>query len=78
MLSEDASEYAEEAMDSLRDRLDAAQARLSELYSGAKRQVVAGAKHTDAAIRANPYQAIAIAAGVGLLLGVLLGRRSSN
>jgi len=42
----------------------------------AKKKVVAGAKYTDSTIRENPYRALAIAAGVGLLVGVLLGRRS--
>ncbi len=48
------------------------------MYEGAKQRVVAGAKSTDQAIRANPYQSLAIAAGVGLLVGVLLGRRSNQ
>jgi ElaB/YqjD/DUF883 family membrane-anchored ribosome-binding protein len=60
----------------LRTRFDAAQERFTDIYEGAKKKVVAGAKCTDAAIRANPYQSLAIAAGVGLLVGVLLGRRS--
>ncbi|MBL9200173.1 MAG: DUF883 family protein, partial [Opitutaceae bacterium] len=34
------------------------------------------AKCTDSAIREHPYQALAIALGAGLLVGVLLGRRS--
>ena len=34
------------------------------------------AQCTDQAIRANPYQSLAIAAGVGILVGVLIGRRS--
>ena len=58
----------------LRGRVEAAQERLSAIYEGAKRNVVAGAKCADATIRDNPYQSIAIAAGVGLLAGVLLSR----
>lgn len=60
----------------LRERLEAAQERLADLYQGARRNVIAGAKYTDGAIREHPYQSIAIAVGVGLLAGVLLGRRS--
>ena len=67
---------AADAVDGLRARFDAAQARLGDLYAGARKRVVAGAKCTDEAIRANPYQSIAIAAGLGLLVGVLVGRRS--
>jgi ElaB/YqjD/DUF883 family membrane-anchored ribosome-binding protein len=70
------SEHSAEAMGGLRARLSAAQERFADLYDGAKKQVVAGAKYTDTTIRANPYQAIAVALGVGVLLGVLVGRRS--
>lgn len=76
MMGDSISEHTADAVGALRVRFDAAQERLGELYEGARRKVVAGAKCTDTAIRENPYQAMAIAAGVGLLLGVLLGRRS--
>jgi ElaB/YqjD/DUF883 family membrane-anchored ribosome-binding protein len=76
MMGESLSEHTEDAMSALRARYDAAQERLGDLYEGARKKVVAGAKCTDEAIRANPYQSMAIAAGVGLLVGVLLGRRS--
>ena len=76
MMTDSLSENSAEALSNLRDRFSAAQERFSEVYDGAKKRVVAGAKRTDEAIRENPYQALAIAAGVGLLVGVLLGRRS--
>lgn len=76
MMSESISEHSAEAMSNLRERFDAAQERFSEAYAGARKQVVAGAKYTDEKIRANPYQSIAIAAGVGLLIGIVAGRRS--
>ncbi|MBW8781212.1 MAG: DUF883 domain-containing protein [Verrucomicrobia bacterium] len=76
MMTSSLSEHSAEALDTLRTRFHAAQERFSDLYEGAKKKVVAGAKCTDETIRANPYQSIAIAAGVGLLVGVLLGRRS--
>ena len=76
MMGESISEHTEDAMNGLRSRFDAAHERLGVIYDGAKRRVVSGAKHTDEAIRANPYQSLAIAAGVGMLLGVLLGRRT--
>jgi len=77
MMGESISEHTADAVGALRVRFDAAQERLGELYEGARKKVVAGAKCTDTAIRENPYQALAIAAGVGLLVGVLLGRRST-
>jgi ElaB/YqjD/DUF883 family membrane-anchored ribosome-binding protein len=77
MIEASVSEHTDEAMSALRTRYAAAQERVGELYDSAKKNVTAGAKYTDETIRANPYQSIAIAAGVGLLVGVLIGRRSS-
>jgi ElaB/YqjD/DUF883 family membrane-anchored ribosome-binding protein len=76
MMGDSLSEHTADAVSALRTRFNAAQERLGDLYAGAKKKVVAGAQYTDETIRANPYQSIAIAAGVGLLVGVLLGRRS--
>ena len=76
MMGESISEHTADAVSALRSRYDAASERMGELYEGARKRVVAGAKCTDEAIRENPYQSMAIAAGVGLLVGVLLGRRS--
>ncbi len=76
MMGDSITEHTADAVGALRARYDAAQERLGDLYEGARKRVVAGAKCTDEAIRENPYQSMAIAAGVGLLVGVLLGRRS--
>ena len=76
MMSASLTEHTDDAMSALRTRFDAAQERLGVMYEGAKERVAAGAKCTDQAIRANPYQSLAIAAGVGMIMGVLLGRRS--
>jgi len=59
----------------LRERFEAAKERFTEMYATARKRVVAGGKYADETIRENPYQSIAVAAGVGLLIGVLLGRR---
>ena len=76
MMGDSLSEHSADAISALRARFETAQERLGEFYSGARQRVVAGAKCTDEAIRANPYQSLAIALGAGLLVGVLLGRRS--
>ena len=76
MMADSVSEHTADAVDALRTRFEAAQERFSDAYAGARKKVIAGAKYTDETIRENPYQSIAIAAGVGLLIGVLLGRRS--
>jgi ElaB/YqjD/DUF883 family membrane-anchored ribosome-binding protein len=77
MIEASVSEHTDEAMTALRARYAAAQERVGELCTSAKKNITAGAKYTDETIRANPYQSIAIAAGVGLLVGVLIGRRNS-
>ena len=59
----------------LRERFEAARDRFNDIYATAKKKVVAGGKYADETIRANPYQSIAIAAGVGVLVGILVGRR---
>jgi ElaB/YqjD/DUF883 family membrane-anchored ribosome-binding protein len=76
MMGNSLTEHSSDAVSALRARFDAAQERLGEFYAGARQKVVAGAKCTDEAIRANPYQAIAIAAGIGLVAGLLIGRRT--
>jgi ElaB/YqjD/DUF883 family membrane-anchored ribosome-binding protein len=76
MIAGAATEHSADAFDSLRSRFGAAQERFTDAYAGARKKVVAGAKYTDEAIRANPYQSLAIAAGVGLIIGVLAGRSS--
>ena len=68
----------EEAVNTLRERFKSTQARLADVYADTKRQVVAGAHYTDETIRANPYPALAVAVGVGALLGVLIGRRCNR
>jgi ElaB/YqjD/DUF883 family membrane-anchored ribosome-binding protein len=74
MVNDKAAEHSEEAVSTLRGRLDAAQERLTELYANAKQHVSAGAKYTDEAIRTHPYESVAVAAGIGLLVGLLVGR----
>ena len=76
MMGDSVAEHSADAVDALRSRFNDAQERMADLYAGARKKVIAGAKYTDETIRENPYQSIAIAAGVGLLVGVLLGRRS--
>lgn len=76
MMAESAVEASAEAVGNLRDRIDAAQERLADLYADVKKKVVAGATYADTTVRENPYQAIMIAAAAGLVVGVCLGRRS--
>ena len=59
---------AAESLRQARERLGALE---DELFSRARD----AARDTDRYVRDNPWQSIGIAAGVGLLLGLLLGRR---
>ena len=76
MAASSVTEHSAEAFEAVRARFEAAQERLSSLYEGGRKKVVAGAHIADETIRENPYQALAIAAGVGILVGVLVGRRT--
>jgi ElaB/YqjD/DUF883 family membrane-anchored ribosome-binding protein len=76
LVAESVSERSSEALAALSERLGAAQERATELYDGAKKKVVAGAKCTDATIREHPYQSLAVALGVGIVVGALIARRS--
>jgi ElaB/YqjD/DUF883 family membrane-anchored ribosome-binding protein len=75
MMADSLSEHTAEAIEKLKERFGAAQERFSDMYDSTKKKVVAGAKSTDSTIRENPYQSLAIALGVGVVLGVLVGRR---
>jgi ElaB/YqjD/DUF883 family membrane-anchored ribosome-binding protein len=66
-----------EAMQVLRERFDAAQQRFLAVCDETREKIVAGAKYTDARIRQNPYKSVAVALGVGVLVGVLASRRSN-
>jgi ElaB/YqjD/DUF883 family membrane-anchored ribosome-binding protein len=56
-----------ERLETTIDRAKAACARLEE-------KTVAAAKATDQAVREHPYQAMGIAFGIGVLIGVLAAR----
>jgi ElaB/YqjD/DUF883 family membrane-anchored ribosome-binding protein len=75
MMVDSVSEHSAEAMENLRERFAAAQERFVAVCDETKKKVIAGAKCTDAAIRENPYQSLAVALGLGVLVGVLVGRR---
>jgi ElaB/YqjD/DUF883 family membrane-anchored ribosome-binding protein len=49
-----------------------------ELAGNVRNKVLTTAKNTHKAVQENPYKAIAIAAGVGVLVGIFLARRGSS
>ncbi len=64
----------------LRAKLEAATEKAKLLYQKLQDRTVAAAKATDDAVREHPYQAIGIAFGLGVLIGVLAvrSRRSGD
>lgn len=64
-----------EARTKVRESLDAAKARLHEAERAARRQGEDALHATEGYARGNPWQAMGIAAAVGLVVGALLARR---
>jgi ElaB/YqjD/DUF883 family membrane-anchored ribosome-binding protein len=58
----------------IKARLESARERLTDAYGRARTGVVAGVKYTDETIRLHPYQSLAVALGVGVLVGALIRR----
>jgi ElaB/YqjD/DUF883 family membrane-anchored ribosome-binding protein len=66
---------AGEKMAELRSRLSSTVESAKATYKRLEEKTVAGAKVADKTIREHPYESIGVAFGVGLLIGVLVGRR---
>ena len=66
---------AGEKMSELRSRLSTALDSAKATCHRIEEKAVAGAKVADKAIREHPYESVGVAFGVGLLVGVLVGRR---
>ena len=64
-----------EARVRLEGSLKVANARIAEAQEAAMARTRVAAKATDDYVRAKPWNAVGIAAGVGLVLGVLIARR---
>ena len=58
----------------LRAKLEAATEKAKEVCKRLQEETVAAAKATDKAVHEHPYQAIGIAFGLGLLIGVVATR----
>ena len=66
---------AEEARRRVSAALDGAKVRLQQAQASAAQMSDEALKATEQYVRDNPWQAVGIAAGVGLVLGALLARR---
>lgn len=59
----------------IQQRLSDARARLSAAEAALLDKTRAAARATDAFVHESPWQAVGIGAGLGFLLGLILGRR---
>lgn len=82
VLSRDAEAMLQATAGQAGEKMSELRSRLSTVVESAKAAVhrieekaVAGAKVADKTIREHPYESIGVAFGVGLLIGVLVGRR---
>jgi len=71
----DASERAAKARAHAEESLHKARARMSELEHDLAARTREAAHKTNAYIHENPWPSIGVAAGIGLLVGLLIGRR---
>ena len=59
----------------LRAKLEAAMEKAKAVYQRLQDKTVSAAKATDKAVHEHPYQAIGIALGLGLVIGMLAARK---
>jgi len=74
-LLEATAEIADEKVAAARKRLGEALEAGMETYEHVQERVVRGAKIADKTVREHPYQSMAIAFGVGAVIGYLISRR---
>jgi ElaB/YqjD/DUF883 family membrane-anchored ribosome-binding protein len=70
----EATERADNEKRDLRAKLEAATEKAKEVCQRLQDETVAAAKATDKAVREHPYQAIGVAFGLGVLIGVVVSR----
>lgn len=61
----------------MRERLAQTLESAKAVYRKIQTKTVAAAKATDQTIRTHPYQALGVALGAGLIVGLLIGRRKA-
>ena len=72
----DVTEKAKIARARLRAALERAKSTCDELQRQTVAAAKVAAKKADVVVREHPYESIGVAFGVGLLIGVLVGRKS--
>lgn len=70
------ADVADEKVSAARQRISEAIERGKSIYTGVQSEVFKKAKAADEHVREHPYQSIAVALGVGVLLGLMFSRRN--
>ena len=70
-----AGEKVAVARERIQDSLHVAKVKLAEAEDIVVQRGKQAARATDDYVRDNPWQAVGVAAGVGLVIGLLIGRR---
>jgi ElaB/YqjD/DUF883 family membrane-anchored ribosome-binding protein len=71
----DAEELLRATADQGGARVDEVRARTEETLRAARERLQGVGRNLDEQVRENPWTAVGVAAGVGLLIGILLGRK---
>lgn len=75
MTADEVGEVAAELRGRLMDRMHQAKNELAYLQQAAVARVKEAGHATDEFVHENPWKSIGIAAGTGLVIGLLIGRR---
>ena len=70
-----AGEQIAVARERIQDSLQQAKVKLAEADAIVRERAKQAARDTDEYVHENPWRAVGVAAGIGLLLGLILGRR---
>ena len=71
----DAEELLRATADQAGPRVQEARARAEESLRSARERMEGAGRQLDAQVREHPWAAVGVAAGIGLLLGILLSRK---
>jgi ElaB/YqjD/DUF883 family membrane-anchored ribosome-binding protein len=70
-----AEELLSVTADQVGPKVQEARARAEETLRGARERLQGAGRDLDAKVRAHPWAAVGVAAGIGLILGILLSRK---
>ena len=74
-IGSEGGEAARELRDRVSDTVRVARKRLGKLDASTRKAARQAVESTDEYVHDNPWRAVGIAAGVGLIIGLLIGRR---